>query len=81
MNWVKPWLIDAQNVLDMNSEELDAWAILFKISKAQELEALIRVSGSKTAAPLFRILGGLRYRRKRDEFRVLLERMSAMVNR
>ena len=81
LHWVKPWLIDAQTVLDMKSVELDAWAILFKISRAQELEAVARVSGSKTAAPLFRILGGLRYRKRSDEFRVLLERMAAMMNR
>ena len=30
LNWVSPWNMDAQVVLDLHSPEVDPWAVLFE---------------------------------------------------
>ena len=79
LNWVKPWKIDGRVVLDLQSPELDPWAVLFQLSGAQLNEAMARLTDR--GEPLFRILGGLRYRKRRVEWQALLEGMDKMLNR
>lgn len=79
LNWVKPWQIDAQEVLDLESAELDAWAILFDASEEQTAETLRRVSRNRERAPLLRMLIGLRYRRREEECGALFERIASMI--
>ena len=81
LHWVKPWQIDARHVLETKSVELDPWAILFDISRAQEAQAFARVKGNRGGAPLLRMLIGLRYRKDRDERKMVLERMADMIGR
>ena len=79
LNWIKPWKVDGQIVLDLRSPELDPWAVLFQVSAAQLNEAMGRLTDR--GEPLFRILAGLRYGRKGAEWQALVEVMDKMLNR
>ena len=79
LNWIKPWKVDGQVVLDLQSPELDPWAVLFQLSPAQLNEAMGRLTDR--GQPLFRILGALRYRKRSVECQTLLEGMDKMLNR
>ena len=81
LRWIKPWEIDGKVVLERAWPELDAWAVLFNLSNAQEVEVLGRLNqqGRGEDATLFRILGGMRYRRKKQIWVALLERMKQMI--
>ena len=79
LNWIKPWKVDGQVVLDLRSPELDPWAVLFQVSPAQLTEAMERLTDR--GEPLFRILAGLRYGNKGAEWQALVEVMDKMLNR
>ena len=77
LHWIKPWEIDARIVLDLKSPTLDPWAVLFRVSDEQLIQTIGRLK--EHGVPLFRILGGMRYRRREVEWRTLLERMDQMI--
>ena len=81
LRWIKPWEIDGQVVLDKGWPELEPWAVLFKLSDRQEDQVLEQLSheGRGQDASLFRLLGGMRYRKKKHEWLDLLERMKEMI--
>jgi len=81
LSWIKPWEIDARVVLDHNSPRLDPWAILFRLTNVQKDEVINRVKNRPEEAGLFRILGGMRYRRNVGDWRELVGRLNQMISR
>ena len=81
LRWLKPWEIDGRVVLERGWPELDPWAVLFHLSEGQLDDVLGRLNadGRGEDASLFRILGGMRYRRDKQTWTVLLERMKNMI--
>lgn len=81
LNWIKPWEIDGRAVLSRHWPELEPWAVLFRLSIHQRDEVLERLnaSGRGQDASLFRLLGGMRYRKNKQEWFALLERMKQMI--
>ena len=81
LRWIKPWEIDAKHVLDRGWPELDPWAVLFDLNGDQELQVMERLSGDGRGedASLFRLLGGMRYRKNKPVWLALLERMKTMI--
>ena len=79
--WIKPWEIDAEVLLRRQWPELDPWAVLFQLNRDQEIEVFERLNheGRGQDATLFRLLGGMRYRRRKQVWIDLLERMSEMI--
>ena len=81
IRWIKPWEIDAKAVLELNSPSLDPWAVLFRLSDVQMETVASRLKGRPRDAGLFRILGGMRYRKNTGEWKKLLGRVNPMISR
>jgi hypothetical protein len=81
LRWIKPWEIDASVVLDRNSPSLDPWVVLFRLGKGQIEEVANRLKDRPRDAGLFRILGGMRYRKNIGQWKELLERINPMISR
>jgi hypothetical protein len=81
LRWLKPWLIDASVVLERNSPNLDPWAVLFDCSPVQIDEVANRLKNRPRDAGLFRILGGMRYRKSIGQWKELLKRINPMITR
>ena len=81
IRWIKPWEMDAGVVLEHNSPTLDPWTVLFRFTDVQLREVGDRLKGRPTDAGLFRILGGMRYRKNIGEWKRLLERINPMISR
>ena len=81
LNWIKPWDIDGRVVLRCGLPDLDPWAVLFNLSRVEEEEVLNRLNekGRGPDASLFRLLGGMRYRKRKPDWIALLERMKQMI--
>ena len=81
LRWIKPWEIDAGVVLERNSPVLDPWAVLFRLNDAQKIEVIDRVKDRPQDAGLFRILGGMRYRKNVREWNEFAGRLNQMISR
>ena len=81
LRWIKPWEIEGRAVLDRGWPDLEPWAVLFDLTREQEEQVLRRLNhaGRGQDASLFRLLGGMRYRKKKQVWIDLLERMKAMI--
>ena len=81
LRWIKPWEIDGKVVLRRELPELDPWAVLFHLSETEMDEVLERLNraGRGQDASLFRLLGGMRYRKSKQVWIALLERMKRMI--
>lgn len=81
LNWIKPWEIDGRVILARGWPELDPWAVLFQLSPEQRDDVMERLNqdGRGQDASLFRLLGGMRYRKSKQEWIALLERMKQMI--
>jgi len=81
LRWILPWTISAEALLAKGSEILDPWVILFQFTDPDLSEALTRLKSRKEDAALFRILGGMRYRKNRSKWISLLGRIESMISR
>jgi hypothetical protein len=79
--WIKPWEIDGRVVLERNSPRLDPWAVLFRLSDVQKDEVIARIKDHPREAGLFRILGGMRYRKNVRAWNELVGRLNQMISR
>ena len=81
LRWIKPWELDALLVLDRDLPELDPWAVLFNYSDVQLKEVVERLNNRPRDAGLFRILGGMRYRKDVRFWKDLLERIDPVLTK
>ena len=68
-------------VLAHDSPTLDAWGVLFRRNESQTGQIIDRLKNRPTDAGLFRMLGGLRYRKDIRGWKQILGRMNAVITK